>query len=417
MSRLTAYIAAYRIANNNAVMEKANDYYGSANKLWNEYKSRRGGVATQQDFARILVDDTFGDYSKANRPKIMRGPGSVFFLFQTYISQMFFLLGRLFTQGGPTGRKMFARVMLMLFITGGLMGMPGMEELDQIYKMIQRMRGVNEDMRTQLREMFTETVGPQSTEFLMQGVIEAGTGASVQRRLSLGEVPGSAQIRALMGMMGFPTGARAEEFLGAPGAVFIDSAREMKDIFSREGTAAFYNDLDLYMAAMPTFIKNLYRATYKYPSEGYVETKYGNIVTSDLNGLDLLKQGIGFTPTKISKERTALYYDKAIEGKYTGVIRGFNNRIKRAYRDIYIGINVNPDSDMVKDAQLEINKVMREIMAFNNKVGYEYMFFPQLSQLQSEGIQQANTTYRNLKTDKKTIKMKQKMRESLNIKD
>ena len=126
---------------------------------------------------------------------------------------------------------------------------------------------------------------------------------------------------------------------------------------------------------------------------------------------------MGFTPTKISKERTALYYDKAIEGKYTGVIRGFNNRIKRAYRDIYIGINVNPDSDMVKDAQLEINKVMREIMAFNNKVGYEYMFFPQLSQLQSEGIQQANTTYRNLKTDKKTIKMKQKMRESLNIKD
>ena len=417
IARLTAYIAAYRVANNNAVMEKANDYYGSANKLWNEYKARRGGVATQQDFARILIDDTFGDYSKANRPRIMRGPGSVFFLFQTYISQMFFLLHRLMSQGGPQGRKMFARVMVMLFITGGLMGMPGMEELDQIYRMIQRMRGVNEDMRTVLREMFAETVGPQATEYLMQGVIEAGTGTSVQRRLSLGEVPGSAQIRALLNMLGFPTGARVEEFLGAPGAVFIDSAREMKDIFARDGVAAFYNDLDLYMAAMPTFIKNLYRATYKYPTEGYVETKYGNIVTSDLSTLDLIKQGMGFTPTAISKERTALYYDKAIEGKYSGKIKSFNNQLKTAYRDMYIGLNVDPDPDKVRDAQLKINEVMREIMEFNNKVGYEYMYFPQLSRLLSEGIQQANTTYRNLKTDKKTKQLKDKMRESLNIKN
>ena len=417
ISRLTAYISAYRIANNDAVMEKANDYYGSSNKLWNAYKERRGGVATRQDFARILVDDTFGDYSKANRPKIMRGPGSVFFLFQTYISQMFFLLHRLMTQGGPQGRKMFARVMLMLFATGGLMGMPGMEELDQVYRLIQRMRGVNEDMRTVMREMFAETVGPQATEYLMQGVIEAGTGASVQRRLSLGEVPGSAQIRALLNMLGFPTGARVEEFLGAPGAVFIDSAREMKDIFAKDGVAAFYEDLDLYMAAMPTFIKNLYRATYKYPTEGYVETKYGTIVTADLTALDLIKQGMGFTPTKISKERTALYYDKAIEGKYSGKIRGFNTKLKRAYRDMYIGLNVNRDPDMVRDAQLEINKIMREVMAFNNKVGYEYMYFPQLSRLRSEGIQQANTTYRNLQTDKSTKRLKDKMRESLNIKD
>ena len=84
---------------------------------------------------------------------------------------------------------------------------------------------------------------------------------------------------------------------------------------------------------------------------------------------------------------------------------------------MYIGLNVNRDPDMVRDAQLEINKIMREVMAFNNKVGYEYMYFPQLSRLRSEGIQQANTTYRNLQTDKSTKRLKDKMRESLNIKD
>ena len=56
-------------------------------------------------------------------------------------------------------------------------------------------------------------------------------------------------------------------------------------------------------------------------------------------------------------------------------------------------------------------------MEFNNKVGYEYMYFPQLSRLMSEGIQQANTTYRDLNTNKKTKQLKDKMRESLNIKD
>ena len=82
-----------------------------------------------------------------------------------------------------------------------------------------------------------------------------------------------------------------------------------------------------------------------------------------------------------------------------------------------MGLNIDPDPDKVRDAQLRINEIMREIMEFNNKVGYEYMYFPQLSRLMSEGIQQANTTYRDLNTNKKTKQLKDKMRESLNIKD
>ena len=44
----------------------------------------------------------------------------------------------------------------------------------------------------------------------------------VQRRIGFGVAPWSTQIRAAASIAGVDTGARAEEFLGAPGSVFID---------------------------------------------------------------------------------------------------------------------------------------------------------------------------------------------------
>ena len=420
ISRLTAYVAAYRLSQDPKTMQNADTWYSGSNFIWNEMKKQRGGMANSQDFARILIDDTFGDYSKINRPMIMRGAGSIFFLFQTYISQMFGLLRRLMVgqgnaQSTAMGRKMFARIMLMLFLTGGLMGLPGADDLDFLYRMTRKMQGVDQDMRTVMREALVDLTGPKMTEAIMNGSIEAFGNVNVQRRLSLGEVPGSGQARAILSALGMPTGAKAEEFLGAPGAVFFQSGREMFDIINKQGMLSAATDMDLYMAAAPTFIKNAYRAAYKYPQQGYVDTRRGTLLTADLNGFDLLMQGIGFTPTKISKARNVLYYERQVDTKYQGITKSFNSQIKNAFRDMYIGYNITDDKAMADAAQLEILKIMRQIQEFNNGVDSNYAYVPAISRLRAEGIKQANFNLRTLKANKKTFRKKQELTDQFDV--
>jgi len=423
-SRLVAYVAAYRtvskptsgaISNAEKNMQRVDDWYSGANLLWGEMKKQRGGIATAQDFARILVDDTFGDYSKANRPRMMRNFGSVIFLFQTYISQMFGLLRRMLTGQGNArqramGRRMFARIILQLFMTAGLFGLPGFDDLDFLYRQVRKMGwGVNDDLRTQMREVLTEVgAGPKMTEAIMNGGIEAFGNISVQRRLSLGEVPGSAQMRALISAIGIPTGAKAEQFLGAPGAIMFGIPSELARMLQQQGGKAF-SDMDFYMAAMPSFIKNLYRATYKYPREGYVETRNGTLLTTDLKAHELLLQGVGFAPTEVSRAREILWYEKQIDTKYQGRTKRFNGQIKKAYRDLYMAINLTNDPALADDAQQRLLEVMREIIEFNNTVDSPYNYIPDISRLQDEGKQQANSEYRAFKSGKKTYLEKQEL--------
>ena len=420
-SRLVAYIAAYRLARDPETMQRADDWYSGANLLWGEMKKQRGGIATSQDFARILIDDTFGDYSKANRPRMMRNFGSVVFLFQTYISQMFGLLRRLLVGQGNArqramGRRMFARIILQLFMTAGLFGLPGFDDLDFLIRMINKhYRGVDEDLRTAMREVLTDVgVGAKMTEAIMNGGIEAFGNVSVQRRLSLGEVPGSAQMRAFISAVGVPTGAKAEQFLGAPGAIFIGIPSELNRMLGEQGGKAF-SDMDFYMAAMPSFVKNLYRAAYKYPAEGYVETRNGTLLTTDVKAHELMLQGIGFTPTEISKAREILWYEKRIDTKYQGRTKRFNAQIKKAYRDLYMAINLINDPALGIEAQQRLQEAMREIIEFNNTVDSPYTYVPDLNRLRDEGIQQANSEYRAFKSDKATYLKKQDMYKQMGV--
>jgi len=416
LSRLTAFVAAYRMGSDPKTMAYADNYFAETDLTWNAMKARNGGIATNEDFARMLVARTFGVYAKIDRPLMMRQGGAAIFLFQTYISQMFGLLRRLLVGQGSAeatsaGRRMFARIMIMLFLTGGLMGMPGADDMDFLYRMTNRMRGVNQDIRQQMQEMLVSKVGPKNTEMVMNGMLETWLNVSVQRRVSLGEIPGSAQARALMTLFGMPTGARAEEFLGAPGAVFIGTANEWKTMFQQQGAGSALTDMDFYMAAMPTFAKNMYRAAYKYPKDGFVQTRRGTLVTADLTGGDLARQFFGFTPTKISKGREILYYEKQIDTKYQGETKSFNARIKKAYRDMQLYSRKIKDIEKYKEAQLELQKIMRDVVEFNNTIDSNHTYVPDLNALFRAAEEQLSFNLRTYRGGADTYREKQKLPE------
>ena len=147
--------------------------------------------------ARFMTSETFGVYGKENRQMLGRGFGSLPALFMTYMTQMLGLMYRMLNPPiikknpigrgyrievmdtsktkaqNAMGRKAFARIMLMMLITGGVFGLPGGEDAEDAYDIIKKtITGVESDLRTEFRNMLYEAGwGPGMIESLEKGLV------------------------------------------------------------------------------------------------------------------------------------------------------------------------------------------------------------------------------------------------------
>lgn len=392
-SRLVAYIATHRLAQRSDFRKKADEFY-SSDAQYNYNVNANDGIVTPRILAQQIIEETFGVYGKENRPQIMRGFGSTIFLFQTYISQMFSLMWRMLTSGPRnkrlTGQKIFARMMLMILATGGLAGLPGADDAAWLYDTMRKMiTGLERDTRQEFRTMMNEFgFGAKAIEALENGLINAYMNVDVQRRLSLGTAPGSGQFRAIIGMMGINTGARAEEFLGAPGAILFQNARNLLTQY-QAGTADL---MDVLSAVTPTFVKNFVKG-FNYGVSGKAYSNYGTLMTDDLNALDALYQSIGFTPTKISKEREALRLERLTGGATSMVRQRFNNRIKEAFRKMLVANQENDAKNQIQ-AQEDLAEIMQDLYKFNGNQEAIYQINPDLYRLLQEAMKDISPLYR-----------------------
>ncbi len=369
-SRITAFIAAFRLAKGNPnVISKAELLY-EGDMDYQRHKDLHGDSPAA--FARFMTEETFGVYGKENRPWAGRGFGSLPALFMTYITQMFGLMYRLLNPyvlkikdgrlsvglanpnrskaANAIGRKAFARIALMIGLTGGLMGLPGAEDAEDIINAVRKLQngGVDSEIRTEFRNMLYDAGwGPKMIEAMEAGLLNTYLNIDVQGRISFGMAPWSRQVRAGLSLAGFQTGAKADEFLGAPGAILIDPIRALVNEGLREGDWGSAG-----MKFLPTSVRNLTKVA-QYTNRGYMQTGYGQVITDDLNGMDLAMQALGFTPTEISKNRELLYLERNLDRAGSGFKKRMNARITNALRDIILG-GQRKDADLINDGQSQI---------------------------------------------------------------
>lgn len=418
-SRLTAYIAAMRTfndpANGNEAIERMRILYGS-NQLFQEAINRNNGDLTPQIATRFLIDETFGVYGKLNRPRIMRKWGAVPALFQTYISQMIALMYRMLTKGDTpaqraAGRRVFLRMMGMMVLTGGYMGIPGSDDAEDLASwMVENVPGVGSglktDFRTMLREMLYDTgLGAQKVNALENGLIEAYLNIDVQRRLSLGNFPYSQQVRALAGMMGLTQGGRAADFAGAPGSVFLTPIKEGFTAM-REGRSI----VDVAFMSSPLFIRNGWKAYKQSMGQGFVETNYGTVLRDDVTIGETMKQVMGFGSAKTKRAREAEYMSRFYETRGMKKQKSMNAQVTNAFRDIIMA-NKNGDKDKSMKAQLEVNELTRELYKWNSSVDPMDMITIDVSRLWQQAILASNQALRSMKLSPQTQKRMQKFRE------
>tara|TARA_E500000318_G_scaffold95107_1_gene94706 strand:+ start:42 stop:1016 length:975 start_codon:yes stop_codon:yes gene_type:complete len=305
----------------------------------------------------------------------------------------------MFQKKGPAGKIALTKMMLMIALTGGLLGLPGMDEVAWLRDLMRRqITGIDGDTRAELRKMIAEVSNPKVAEFFENGVFNALANVDVQRRLSFGNVPGSAQIRALVGMMGINTGARAEEFLGAPGSILFQNSRNFLGSYNRTGEFPLQEFL---YAVTPTFLTNFVKA-YDAASDGRVESRYGTVLTDDATTYDAFLQAIGFTPTKVSKERELLRLEKLNVGKNSLLQSRVNARVTGAFKKIYSGI-INQDFNMQLEGQEDLKDVINYMYNHNSQQDLAGQLQVDVNRLGQEALKDLIKEYRLLKNSKTAI--------------
>ena len=418
-SRLTAYIAAMDTfldgKDGNVALDRFNNLYED-NQLLQAAKNENGGVLTPQIATRFLIDETFGVYGKLNRPAIMRKYGAIPALFQTYISQMFALTYRMLT-GGSTpqqkaaGRRVFLRMMGMIVLTGGMFGIPGSDDAEDFASwMVETVPGVGSglktDFRAMIREMLYDTgLSARKVNAIENGFIEAYLNLDVQRRLSLGNIPFSQQVRALAGMMGLSNGGKAADFAGAPGSVFMTPIKEGFTAL-REGRGL----VDVAFKSSPLFIRNGYKAYQQSVGKGFVETNYGTVLRDDVTIGETMKQAMGFGSAKTKRMREAEYMARFYETRGMKKQKQMSAQITNAFRDILIG-NKNNDSELSIAGQQRVNELTRELYKWNSSVDPKDAIFVNIDRLWDEAMKSSSKVVRDLSLSPQTQKRMQKFRE------
>ena len=385
-------------------------------QLFQEAVNRNGGVPTPQIIARHVVDDTFGVYGKLNRPAIMRKYGSVPALFQTYITQMFALMYRMLAKGSTpnqraAGRRVFLRMMGMIVLTGGMFGIPGSDDAEDLASwMVENVpvvgTGLKTDFRAMIREMlYNAGMGAQLVNAVENGFIEAYLNLDVQRRLSLGNIPFSQQVRAMAAMTGLSNGGSAADFAGAPGSVFMTPIKEGFTAM-REGRGL----ADVAFKSAPLFIRNGYKAYQQSMGKGFVETNYGTMLRDDTTIMENIYQAMGFGSARTKRAREAEYMARFYETRNQKKQRAMNAQLTNAYRDIIIG-NRNNDSALSMRGQQKVNELTRELYKWNSSVDPKDAVYIDLDRAWDEAIKASSRSARDYSLSPQTKKRMDKFRE------
>ena len=322
VNRITAYLAAARLAREG--IEKSNT---GDNKLLDRMRAyskstRFGDAANRLDInedpeafihkmGEMAVEKTQFYMGKENRPWMFRGgPMSLITQFMSFPFQVLGLYADTLKKslGASLGefdadtqailrsaaRQQFALMALMTMSMGGAMGLPFMENIKQLVRLISENFGdeVGEDLEQGMREIMGPVFGYNPTDMILRG-LPRGIGLDVSRRTGYGDI---IPLRLLMG--GDPT-----DFTGPAVSRLVDMVAGFNEALEQsQGIVETAGALAV--NASPIAIGNLYRALIKEPNRGTFTQRGQALLPPDsLTGTERAAYALGFQPTTVSRAR------------------------------------------------------------------------------------------------------------------
>ena len=287
-NRRSTFIAAYRLAKD----------------------SNMGNPA---EFARRAVLETQFVYTKANKPQWARGTiGGTLFTFKTYSVSYLELLQRMWTQGGPDGKRAVAWAIVMLMLMGGAGGLPFMEDAEDLIDGMGQMMGYNISAKGWRKEAMADVLGQELAGFLEQGLSGLpGAPIDVSGRLGMGNlIPGTglflnkqSNTRDVVEMMG-PAGDLVSRGFTAGKDVL---AGVIGADLGRIGKGA--------MELAPNAVRNAAKGVDMMASGMYKDTRGNKIIDTTFD--EALWKMIGFQPGSVAQAQEGAQFQQRTRSFYT----------------------------------------------------------------------------------------------------
>lgn len=319
VNRRSTFIAAYRIA-----------------KVKN--------LGNPAEFAKRAVLETQFVYSKANKMRWARGAvGGTLMTFKTYSIAYLELLHRMYTQGGPEGKRAAMLALAVLMLLGGAGGLPFAEDAEDVADALAQSLGYNFSSKKAKQEFLESIFGPVIGDFIDRGITGLpGAPLDISGRLGMGNlIPGTGLLLKKSNHTG-----DVQELAGPAG-----------DLVKRGFTAAgqlLTGDVGSAALSMaPKAIANAAKGTDMLARGMYRDDKgYKVLDTSMLEGA---MKAIGFQPASVSKVQEANYINQRSKDFYTlkaqeirgvwarGIFEKDPDLVDQARQDLAAWNEANPD--------------------------------------------------------------------------
>jgi hypothetical protein len=269
--------------------------------------------------ARLAVNTAQGEYAMFNRPEMARGNVLQYiFMYKQFVIVTVQLMRSLPVKG--------QLLMLgFLLLTSGLKGLPFAEDIFDIVDTIAQKLGLKmASVEKELTE-WVDSVAPGMTPFIMRGVLDRMTGATMSTRLGMGDlVPLTGAFRA-----GADPAREVSDFAGP---VFSG----ISGLVGMAGSVAKYGAEVVGLRDDLTTINGILRDSpiaalramgdsYAYLNSGMITNAQGQVVQREAAYHTVLARLLGFYPTIATEQndivRLSKYvtdYTKAIKAEYVG---------------------------------------------------------------------------------------------------
>lgn len=316
------------------------------------------GHASPSAFAKKAVTETQFLYSKANKMQFARGAiGGTLMTFKTYSVAYLELLHRMYTQGGPEGKKAALLALGMLMLMGGAGGLPFMEDAEDVADALAQMLGYNFSSKRARQELLEEMLPKGIADFIDKGVSGLpGAPLDVSGRLGMGNlIPGTgvflektSHTRDVMEIAG-PMGDFATRILSGT----------RKALTGDIGGAA--------LEVSPTAVRNAAKGVDMATTGMYRDAKGYKVL--DTNTLEAALKSIGFQPASVAtvqeangrNQQAKNFYNlqaQEIRSKWArGIFEDKQSVVDEARADIADWNRKNPDQPMLITVPSVMSKV------------------------------------------------------------
>lgn len=292
-------------------------------------------IATATEAARNAVNIAQGEYAMFNRPEMARGNVLQYiFMYKQFVIVTVQLLKSMPVQG--------QLVMLgLLLLTSGLKGLPFAEDIFDIVDTIAQKLGLKTaSIEKELAE-WIDSVAPGMTPFVMRGVLDRVTGATMSTRMGMGDlVPLTGAFRAGADPAREVADFAGPVFSGISGLVGMAGSltkygAEVTGI--RDDTTSFNSILrDSPIAALRSI-----GDSYAYLNNGTITNTRGQLVAREASPHVILARLLGFYPTIATEQNDIVRLSKNV-AEYT-------KAIKAEYVSAYVKAKVAGDTERMSE--------------------------------------------------------------------